>query len=220
MENAILKKLLIKSGYTVLLQHAPDDFLATIGDLPADIQFIKNNGPDFEAVITFVATEEALLHNIHLLSPILKPTSLIWVAYPKKSSGIKTELGMMGPWEALKELGFSPCASAAVNETWTAIRLKPSDQIKRSGVGNDSIKNNEYGEFIDVEHKQVTLPSYLKQELQKYPEADQFLDELSWSNRKEYVLWILTAKQESTRSSRIEKMIEMLLQKKKNPTAK
>jgi uncharacterized protein YdeI (YjbR/CyaY-like superfamily) len=44
--------------------------------------------------------------------------------------------------------------------------------------------------------------------------------QLAWSHKKEYVLWILTVKQEKTIISRIQKMIELLIDKKKNPCDK
>jgi uncharacterized protein YdeI (YjbR/CyaY-like superfamily) len=47
-----------------------------------------------------------------------------------------------------------------------------------------------------------------------------FYEELSYTNKKEYVLWILTAKQEKTRQDRITKMVQKLLEGMKNPTQK
>jgi uncharacterized protein YdeI (YjbR/CyaY-like superfamily) len=54
----------------------------------------------------------------------------------------------------------------------------------------------------------------------KTPAAHQFYDSLSYSNRKEYVLWLLTAKQQKTREYRLVKTIEKLLAGKKNPAEK
>ncbi len=110
--------------------------------------------------------------------------------------------------------------SAAVNEIWTAIRVKPADSRKKSGVGNAEIANNEYGNYIDVANKTVTLPTYLKEALSKQPSALAFYEQLAYSHRKEYVLWIITAKQEKTKQDRINKMIEKLLERKKNPAEK
>jgi uncharacterized protein YdeI (YjbR/CyaY-like superfamily) len=44
--------------------------------------------------------------------------------------------------------------------------------------------------------------------------------QLSYSNKKEYLLWILTAKQEKTRDERLVKFIEKLIAGKKNPSEK
>jgi uncharacterized protein YdeI (YjbR/CyaY-like superfamily) len=52
------------------------------------------------------------------------------------------------------------------------------------------------------------------------PQALAHLEKLSYTNKKEYVLWILSAKQEQTRHIRLEKMVALLLAGKKNPSEK
>ena len=48
----------------------------------------------------------------------------------------------------------------------------------------------------------------------------EFNPALSFTNKKEYVVWILSAKQEKTRTDRLAKIVEKLLAKKKNPSEK
>ncbi|MNY58036.1 hypothetical protein D3C86_1943270 [compost metagenome] len=54
----------------------------------------------------------------------------------------------------------------------------------------------------------------------QHPKEQEFFNSLAYSHKKEYVLWILTAKQEKTKASRLEKTIELLKAGKKNPTMK
>lgn len=68
--------------------------------------------------------------------------------------------------------------------------------------------------------KIITLPEDLEIELKKHISAFDFYRGLSYSNRKEYVLWVLSAKQEKTRLDRIQKTLEKLLAGKKNPSQK
>lgn len=56
--------------------------------------------------------------------------------------------------------------------------------------------------------------------LKLQPLALNNFNKLSYSNQKEYVLWILTAKLEKTRINRLAKLIEKLLNNKKNPSEK
>ncbi|HWW37704.1 YdeI/OmpD-associated family protein [Pedobacter sp.] len=220
MDHALLKKLLVKPGYRLLLCDPPEDVQSITGDVPETIELCYKDDRPYDVALVFVRYEEELTAQLRILSATLKSNTVLWIAYPKKSSGIKTDLNMMGPWDGVQEFNLSPCASASINEVWTAIRLKPQDQIKPSGLANSSIKNNAYAAFIDVEHKQIILPEDLKHELEKHKEAYHFFMQLAWSHKKEYVLWILTAKQEKTRISRIQKMIELLIDKKKNPSDK
>jgi uncharacterized protein YdeI (YjbR/CyaY-like superfamily) len=126
----------------------------------------------------------------------------------------------MKSWQELNAFGLTPCASAAVNETWTALRLKLIEEVKPSGMRNDHIKTNEYGEYIDPVNKTVKLPADLQAALSGHPQALAYFNQLAYSHRKEYVLWVLSAKQEKTRNSRLGKTVEMLLNHKKNPSGK
>ena len=126
----------------------------------------------------------------------------------------------MKSWKDLEIYNLAPCASAAVNETWTGLRLKLATEVKHSGVGNEQIKSNKFGEYIDPDKKTVKIPEDLAMVLSDHPTALNFFNDLAYSHKKEYVLWILTAKQEKTRQQRIEKALDMLVKKKKNPSAK
>jgi len=59
----------------------------------------------------------------------------------------------------------------------------------------------------------VAVPPALKRALAKEPRAKAIFDKLAYSHRKEYVKWIVEAKQGETLQRRIEKLIPMLLEK-------
>lgn len=219
MENQLLKKLHIKSGYKVLILNAPEDLVELIGDFDA-IQLSFNLEKEFDAMLLFVMNSYELEEQLDELHEKLKQDTLLWIVYPKKSSGIPTDLNMMGPWDELKTYQLTPCASASISEVWTGLRLKPISLVKASPVRNENIQKNDFSNYIDVLNKQVKMPEDLEFALKQYPKALDYFHSLAYSHKKEYVLWILTAKQDKTRISRIEKTIEMLLSGKKNPNAK
>lgn len=67
----------------------------------------------------------------------------------------------------------------------------------------------------DTEPRVLEIPKDLMKELKKDREAKAFFDKLSYTHRKEYVMWINEAKREETRQRRIVKTIAMLKQKRK-----
>jgi hypothetical protein len=73
---------------------------------------------------------------------------------------------------------------------------------------------------LDNEERIVEIPPDVEQVFGKNPEAAAYFSTLAYSHRKEYITWIVSAKKEETRLSRLVKMIEMLLKKKKNPSEK
>lgn len=220
MENSFLKKLQVKAGHIVKVIDAPAEAAAIFGGVPADIVFKYNEETDFNVLITFTINKEQLNQQIQSNLKNINAKTIFWVFYPKKSSKIKSDLDLMKSWDELHVFGLTPCASAAVNETWTGLRLKLLSEVKPSGMRNDHIKTNEYGEYIDPVNKTVNLPDDLKTALSNQPQALAYFNQLAYSHRKEYVLWILSTKQEKTRLNRIAKTLEMLLNRKKNPTDK
>src|SRR6185312_12109816 len=107
-----------------------------------------------------------------------------------------------------------------INHTWTALRFKPKALTKTSDTCNEEIKQNEYSQWVDVDKRIVRLPDEIKSVLEKSSKALANYESLSYSNRKEYVLWVLTAKQEKTKSERLVKLVEKLEAGKKNPAEK
>lgn len=218
MENALLKKLQIKPDFKVNVINAPENFPVIIGEIPANIEISFHNKPKFDALLVFAITKADLL--AALKSETIGVKTICWVFYPKAKSKLANDLNLMQSWEDLKTLKLTPCASAAIDETWTALRIKPETEMKRSGLGNSEIAKSDYGDYIDVVNKMITLPDDLAFELKKHGSALDFYQGLSYSNRKEYVLWIISAKQEKTRLERIQKTIEKLSAGKKNPSEK
>lgn len=220
MDNLLLKKLQVKPGFVIKVVDAPDNAEAIFGSVPKNVFFNFDNVDNFDVLITFTTSQNQLEAQIESHLKYLNATTVFWVFTPKKSSKIKTDLDLMNTWQELNVYGLNPCSSAAVNEIWTALRLKFITEIKPSGLGNDHIKKNDYADYIDVVNKTVKLPEDLESLLQKEPKAFNHFQTLAYSHKKEYVLWILSAKQEKTRFSRLEKTVEMLLLGKKNPTDK
>jgi uncharacterized protein YdeI (YjbR/CyaY-like superfamily) len=220
MENLFLKKLQIKPGFKVSVINAPDNVAAILGDIPADVTFTYTFTPNSNAYLIFAITQADMYAALGQIEKSIAEKTIVWISYPKAKSALAADLNLMQSWGDLSRFNLAPCGSAAVNEIWTAIRVKPAASQKKSGVGNAEIAKNEYGNYIDVATKTVTLPEDVKEALSKYPQALTYYEQLAYSHKKEYVLWILTAKQEKTRTDRIAKMVDKLLEKKKNPSEK
>ncbi|WPU96645.1 YdeI/OmpD-associated family protein [Mucilaginibacter sabulilitoris] len=218
--NALAKKLQIKPNSRWLIYNSPAGYPDSLNPLPNGAEVVFNTEGNFNGIQLFVTNSTELATSLQIIAPLLKDDTVFWIIYPKKNSGIPSDLEMMSSWDAPGSYGLRPVAAAAVNEVWTALRFRSIDQTKVSEGRKDVIRTNEYSAFIDVDNKIVTLPDYVKAELEKYPGVLDWFRQLAYSHKKEYVLWILTAKQEKTRQDRLAKMVTMLQNKKKNPTDK
>jgi len=71
---------------------------------------------------------------------------------------------------------------------------------------------------LDMEERILELPIVLKSAFARNPNAKKFFDTLSYTNRKEYAVWISSAKKEETQKKRLEETISKLLKGLKNPS--
>lgn len=218
--SPLAKKMQMKPGTSWVFVNAPENFLPFAEPLPEGVtsNFQLHDQPD--GLMLFVKNGAELVNELKTVCPTLKPETVFWIAYPKKSSGIKTDLQMMGPWDELGKYGLTGVSAISVNDIWTALRFRPVDKSTVSASRNSEIKSNEYGDYIDVENKKVSLPPDAMEALAHVPHAFEYFNSLAYSHKKEYVVWILSAKQEKTRLARLEKMVDMLANKKRNPNEK
>jgi len=214
--SPLAKKLLIKPGHNWLFFNAPANYLAALEPLPEGVTTSFEANGAFNGVQMFVKNSKELAENLKVMATILKPDTIFWISYPKKSSGIITDLEMMQGWDEVIKYGLDGVAAAAIDETWTALRFRPKELKKTSDTNNREIRQNEYSQWIDVDNKIVRLPDDIKTLLEKNRPALANYEKLSYSNRKEYVLWILTAKQDKTREERLGKMVRKIIGGKKN----
>ncbi|MNC95768.1 hypothetical protein D3C83_129630 [compost metagenome] len=70
---------------------------------------------------------------------------------------------------------------------------------------------------MDPKSKTVKLPADMTVALKKNKKEAAYFDTLSFTNKKEYIEWIVTAKREETRMERINGTIERLGKQWKNP---
>jgi len=76
-------------------------------------------------------------------------------------------------------------------------------------------QNGNWDKVITPPQFDLTMPVEFDHVLKKHPQAGEYFNSLSKRHQKEYLLWIKTAKREETRKNRIEKSVELLLDKRK-----
>jgi hypothetical protein len=216
----ILKKMKVKEGQKVLIIHAESTYLKALKPLSKGVSIENEANGVYDVVQLFVKTSKELETEFKSLLKHIHKDTLVWISFPKKSSGMQSDLTMYEGWDVMAKFNYEGVAMISLNDVWSSCRMKPAELVKRSDIGNAAMQSNDYGEFIDIKNKTIKFPDDLHKQLKKYPDQLNYFNSLSYTNQKEYVIWILTAKQEKTRQERIEKMMEKLKNKKKNPADK
>jgi len=129
---------LIKPGKSVLIVNSPEHYIRLLEPLPEAVQISFDGAGNYDIIQLFVLNNSELREELKNLQPYFQADTIIWIAYPKKPSGMATDLGMMSSWEETSKYSLRPVASVAINETWTALRFRPDDQIKNFDISNYS----------------------------------------------------------------------------------
>jgi bacteriocin resistance YdeI/OmpD-like protein len=213
----LAKKLHLKEGMRVAVANAPKGF--SLGALPSGVKQEKSLTRDLDTVFMFATTQKELKSLWPKALASVKQDGAVWVAYPKKTSGIETDLGM-GEWDATKGGDWNPVAMVGVDDTWSSVRFKyaPGLEEKRHARQEETINDADGTVCVDRVNRIVTPPKDLQKLLAKNAKARATFDGLSFTHRKEYVVWILDAKKPETREARLSKTVEMLAKGKKNPS--
>lgn len=136
----------------------------------------------------------------------VKPGGLIWIAYPKGTSKIKTDISRDKGWDVVHQAGLRGISLISLDDVWSAIRFRPLKEIKNKAEQS----NPEEDQYIDYNKRIVTLPKDLKKVINKDNAAKAQFETLSFTHKKEIVLWIINAKKEETRTKRLEQFVEKL----------
>jgi hypothetical protein len=219
----LIKKLHLKPGMRFIAMNAPQGFRRTLGPLPEGATQEQALRGIFDLILLFVSSKKELEGQWAKALTSLKPDGLLWVAYPKKGSGVASDLtAMSGDWEGSIDSEWQPVSMIAVDEHWSATRFKHAPELKQRRVQRqvEMIHDGDGTLCIDRKNRAIAAPKDLQQLLNKNAKAASFFDTLSFTNKREYVGWVIGAKRPETRSQRLEQTIKKLLNRKKNPSEK
>lgn len=127
----LAQKLQFKPGMRVKLIGAPKGLKDAMGALPEGTKLVTRGKPLFEGVLVF-CRDAANVENLAL--PAVRETledGLVWLCYPKGSSGIKTDISRDKGWKPVATLGMRPVRAVAIDETWSALTWRPQTSVKR-----------------------------------------------------------------------------------------
>jgi hypothetical protein len=115
-------KLGVRAGSTVRLVDAPDGFEMTLAAPEGAV--VRRQGPyKADVVVVFVTTYAALAKHVPKLGDAIHPNASLWVAWPKKSSGVPTDVTEDSVRDVALPLGLVDNKVCAVTDVWSGLRL-------------------------------------------------------------------------------------------------
>lgn len=119
----LVKKLGITEGSRVALVNAPENFQAELGELPGDVKFMKSTTKSLDLILFFVLSERALAKDFAKLAARLTSNGMIWIAWPKKSSGVTTDLTFERVQRIGLDEGLVDVKICAIDDIWSGLKF-------------------------------------------------------------------------------------------------
>jgi hypothetical protein len=115
-------KLGIKPEHSVVLDNAPTGFV--VEGLPDGVTPITRLGrSEYDVILAFCPDRARLAKRLPVLLPRTRSAGMIWVAWPKRSSGVPTDLDENGVRELALPLGVVDVKVCAIDATWSGLKL-------------------------------------------------------------------------------------------------
>jgi hypothetical protein len=121
--KSLAQKLGFKSGDRVKTANVPADYLRLLGPLPDDVVLSPRLKAPVHAVHIFSSSRADLAAALRRAVAGIRQDGAIWVSWPKKSSGVPTDLTEDVIREVALPLGLVDVKVAAVDDTWSALKL-------------------------------------------------------------------------------------------------
>ena len=117
------KKLGIREGARLHVAGAPEGFDAALDPLPTGVERLERLGSDMDVVLLFVTRERDLRSRFAKLAAALEPAGRLWVAWPKKASGVASDLDFDTVQRIGLDAGLVDNKSASVTEAFQGLQF-------------------------------------------------------------------------------------------------
>jgi hypothetical protein len=119
----LVRKLGFKPGQRAAYVDAPAGFDALLGELPDGVVVLPRLRGPLDLVVCFVTARAALERRLPALRRALEPDGMLWIAWPKRASGIETDMTEDVVRDVALPTGLVDTKVCAIDETWSGLRL-------------------------------------------------------------------------------------------------
>lgn len=175
MDASIIKKIRFSQDAKSAIINAPIDFYKSFCNLSETNHISKSLIKNPGWILVFVFDKS----DVDRLTPGVLETSdektILWFAYPKKSSSIKTDITRDKGWDSVHNNGWEGVSIISIDDTWSAFRARPQ-KASRAGTPSDAsvkaatgkIWKEWYKELNDEGAKDITHQEIAKLLRKKY----------------------------------------------------
>jgi hypothetical protein len=116
----------IQPGRRALILNAPDGYRALLDPLPEGVDLAATPDGIFDFVQLFAKNKADLAQYAPAAMAALKPGGMLWIAFPKKTSKIQTDISRDTGWDVVQQAGWQGVFLISVDDVWSAMRFRPA----------------------------------------------------------------------------------------------
>ncbi len=135
MPTSLARKLKLKPGARAAILNAPDGYAGTLDAPEGDTIDLDLEG-SYDWIQVFARTKKDLDVEAPRAAAALRPDGMLWLSFPKGSSGMQTDLTRDRGWDVLESLDLKWVTLVSVDSDWSAFGLRPF----REGEDRTSIR--------------------------------------------------------------------------------
>jgi hypothetical protein len=121
--RSVVQKLGLKPGFCIFVDGAPAAYDAVVGQLPDDVRIAAKLKPPLDMVHIFAVHAATLRKKLPASREAIAPAGMVWVSWPKKSSGVATDVTENVVRDTALSLGLVDIKVCAIDETWSGLKL-------------------------------------------------------------------------------------------------
>ena len=227
MSTSLFESLELKEERSLLIQGIP----SSIEKQFVKLSYAKNVTPllkskKIDFALIFAVNQNQLNNILREVFSAIHVNTKLWIAYPKQTSKIVSDLNRQCSWDMLIESGFENVNLVSIDNVWNAIRFQktggeelPLPEKKKATVVEVK-ESTPVTPIVEFAKNLIVPPVELEKIFKKHKEAKEFFTSLSVTNQNEYVTWIQGAKREETKQRRLDSVLEKLTAGKRSPSEK
>jgi hypothetical protein len=119
----VAQKLGIKPGFCIFADGAPRAYDKMVGPLPSGASLQAKPTPPLDMVHLFATQAASLAAKLHGYRKAIAPDGMIWVSWPKKSSGVASDLSDVVVRDIALPLGLVDIKVCAIDDVWSGLKF-------------------------------------------------------------------------------------------------
>ena len=119
----LAKKLGIKENFRIAIINAPQGFEKTLGELALGVELASQAKRPLNLILFFTKSHSELTKRFSKFANLLLADGMLWVAYPKKASGVIMDLNFNLVQTIGLEAGLVDTKICAIDEIWSGLKF-------------------------------------------------------------------------------------------------